>query len=324
MSTRVALYLHIGTGTDPYTNLAVESALLSTAGEGAVILYLWQNENTVVIGRNQNPWLECRTALLEREGGRLARRQSGGGAVFHDLGNLNFTFLAPHEEFDIARQLTVIQTALAALGIPAEISGRNDLHCQGRKFSGNAFYRGPSAAYHHGTLLVNVDLEKMTRYLSPAKAKLAAKGISSVRSRVVNLAQLRPGLTVEALGRALCRAFAQVYEGSPAPAPAPDPARVALLRARQASWEWNYGQQPPFSLDCRSRFPWGQVQVLLRVEQGVILEAKVYTDAMDVSLSPRVEAALTGCRLAEEDLSRRLSALPWGKDLAALLKEQAL
>ena len=127
---------------DPFENLAIEQHLLETVGGGCCLFYLWQNQNTVVIGKNQNPYSECRVSLLEAEGGHLARRLSGGGAVFHDLGNLNFTFLVPTADYDLAKQQRVLLTACQSFGIPAEFSGRNDLLADGRKFSGNAFYQG--------------------------------------------------------------------------------------------------------------------------------------------------------------------------------------
>ena len=209
----------VSPGTDPYENLALEQTLLERVGEGDLILYLWQNERTVVIGRNQNPWKECRTALLAEEGGRLARRLSGGGAVFHDLGNLNFTFLMAEADYDLPRQLTVLERACRSLGIPAQRSGRNDLLADGRKFSGNAFYKHNGRAYHHGTLMVDVDLEMVQRYLSPSKAKLAAKGVDSVRSRVVNLREFVPELTIEQLSDALTAALAEVYDAARAICP---------------------------------------------------------------------------------------------------------
>ena len=167
MIERIAVYE--SDGFDPHRNLAIEQHLLETVLGGCCLLYLWRNERTVVIGKNQNAWAECRTTLLSDEGGRLARRLSGGGAVYHDLGNLNFTFLMREEDYDLPRQLSVIQRACTLCGIETEISGRNDLLASGRKFSGNAFYHHEGRAYHHGTLLVDVDADAMSRYLSPSR-----------------------------------------------------------------------------------------------------------------------------------------------------------
>ena len=137
------IYFYISDCIDPYTNLATEKTLLDCVGDNEIILYLWQNQNTVVIGKNQNALTECRCALLEEDGGHLARRLSGGGSVFHDLGNLNFTFLCAKENYDLSRQMQVIKEACALGGISAEISGRNDILADGKKFSGNAFYNNP-------------------------------------------------------------------------------------------------------------------------------------------------------------------------------------
>ncbi|MEI3400678.1 MAG: lipoate--protein ligase family protein [Christensenellales bacterium] len=141
----------------------------------------------------------------------MARRLSGGGAVFHDLGNLNFTFLVPTADYDLDKQLKVIELACEKLGVKVERSGRNDILADGRKFSGNAFYKNGPRAYHHGTLMVDVDREKMGRYLNPSKAKLSSKGVDSVRSRVVNLKELASDTTIELLSQKLADAFGQVY-----------------------------------------------------------------------------------------------------------------
>lgn len=174
---------------NPYRNLALEKYLTLHTEPGECILFLWQNQRTVVIGRNQNCWKECRISRLEADGGFLARRLSGGGAVFHDLGNLNFTFCVCEEDYDVDRQLEVIVQAVRTLGIDARKTGRNDVTADGRKFSGNAFYRSEGHCFHHGTLLVNVDTAAMSGYLNVSPDKLKARGVDSVRSRVVNLCE---------------------------------------------------------------------------------------------------------------------------------------
>ena len=283
---------------DPHNNLALEKHLMDITRPGTCLLYLWQNQNTVVIGRNQNAWLECRTSLLEEEGGTLARRLSGGGAVFHDLGNLNFTFIMCKEDYDLDKQLQVIQTACAFAGIRAEKSGRNDLLADGRKFSGNAFYQNQTHAYHHGTIMIDVDRDKLGRYLSPPKAKLEAKGVSSVRSRVVNLNELSPTLTVDAMKAYMCEAFSQVY-GMPAHTIVlgeDDLKAVDRLRRQYGTWEYLYGSPLAFSFQCEDHFPWGHVHLQLDAKDGIIKTAKLYSDSMDWTLPAAVESALTGCR----------------------------
>lgn len=316
------LYTYRAQDTNPYENLATEQYLLEHVPQGACILYLWQNRHTVVIGRNQNAWQECRTARLEADGGFLARRLSGGGAVFHDLGNLNFTFLVNKEDYSVEKQLSVIVEACRTLGIPAERSGRNDVLTGGRKFSGNAFYEHEGRCYHHGTLLVDVDMEAMGRYLSPSTAKLQAKGVTSVRSRVVNLRELVPGLTIDGLAAAMTAAFGKVYGGEVEPL-APDTLdrmEVEALTAHYASWEWRYGRKIPCTLTCAQRFPWGEVSLQLQVEEGIVQQAAVYSDAMDWTLAPALEGALTGRRFSQEDLAAGVQTL----DLEVAVKEDLL
>ena len=316
--------------TDPHRNLAVEQTLLETVPEETCILYLWQNRRTVVIGRNQNAWKESRTTALEADGGFLARRLSGGGAVFHDLGNLNFTFLVNKPDYDLPRQLEVIVEACRSLGIPASCSGRNDVLANGRKFSGNAFYEHRGKSYHHGTLLVDVDTSAMGRYLSPSKAKLEAKGVSSVRSRVVNLRELKPDLTVAEMAARMEEAFQKVYALTARHLKETDldQDRIETLTRHNGSWEWLYGRELACTMQCSERFGWGGIDLRLTVEGGVITRAAVYTDAMDWTLAPALESALTDCRFRLEDMRQRIHAAPLTEevreDLYRLLAGQDL
>lgn len=316
------LYTVCTDSTNPYYNLALEEYLLSQVPGDGVILYLWQNAHTVVIGRNQNPWTECRTALLEQDSGHLARRLSGGGAVYHDLGNLNFTFLCGEENYDLKKQLSVIQKAVSYCGITAEFSGRNDLLTQGRKFSGNAFYHSKGKAYHHGTLLIDTDTERLTKYLSPPKAKLESKGIASVRSRVVNLKELSPALTCDTMKNYMMQAFAEVYSGEPVPFPLCDQNAIVSLKNRYESRDWLYGKPFPFSCTLEGHFPFGSLQLQLSAEQGIITALQCYTDAMDSTLPEKLSCVLIGCPFQAEAMCQAVAHLEIGDHLIPFIQNQ--
>jgi len=319
-----------GKSFDPHENLAIEKHLMDITPKGCCTLYLWQNQNTVVIGKNQNAWLECRTSLLEEEGGKLARRLSGGGAVFHDLGNLNFTFIMCKEDYDLDRQVSVIQRACALAGIAAEKSGRNDLLADGRKFSGNAFYQDKVHAYHHGTLMVDVDKDKLGRYLSPPKAKLQAKGVASVRSRVVNLKELSPALTIEGMRGNMVQAFQDVYGMRAQPFVLTEQMgkQIAQLTELYGSWDYLYGTPLPFTFSCEEKFDWGYVGLQLDAKSGVINDVAINTDAMDWTLPDSIIGALKGCRFETERMVYALQQafLPADvcEDLCGLIRKQIL
>lgn len=185
--------------TDPYRNLATEQFLMKYVKEESFILFLWQNDNTVVIGRNQDPYTECLIDELFNSEGHLARRRSGGGAVYHDLGNLNFSILTHKKVKKNVSYQWLIGTALKQLGIDTEYNGRNDLICHGRKFSGNAIYEDEDKCCQHGTILVSSNLQRMSRILTPEKGKLIRNHVSSVDSRVMNLCEISSTITVESV-----------------------------------------------------------------------------------------------------------------------------
>lgn len=288
-------------GKDPYANLALERYLLDNAQAGTCTLLLWQNDNTVVIGCNQNPWKECRTGLLKEEGVHLTRRFSGGGAVYHDLGNLNFSFICSEEIYDQEKQFRVIQTACKLAGIEATLSGRNDLQVGDKKFSGNAFFHQNGVACHHGTLLISSNYEKLSRYLTPSKAKLEGKGVDSVRSRVSNLQDLSPTLTVERMKLFLLDAFRTVYGLSPTPITLSEYAleKVDEITAFLRNPEWIYGKHAPASCTLECRYSWGGICVELDVKNGTITACSAYTDSLDWSLAQTIEDALISCQFSK-------------------------
>jgi lipoate-protein ligase A len=309
---------------DPYRNLALEEYLLDHVGQEEMIFYLWQNQNTVVIGKNQNPWKECRPDLLESEGGKLVRRITGGGAVFHDLGNLNFSFVTSRAIYDFKKQLGVILHAVQKLGIPAVFSGRNDLTVDGKKFSGNAFYLRSHTALHHGTLLFAADLDKLTRYLQVAHDKIRSKGIDSVRARVVNLSTYLPDLRVDAIVAALAQSFDEIYR-TPFLLNENDIERPAVdkLTARYKSWEWTFGEAPEFDIEMEKRFAWGGIHLCLQLENARVKKGYVYSDAMDTTFIERIPAVLAGVPFKSADLAQAVRTLAVDEEKGALVEDIA-
>ena len=284
------------TSTNPWHNLAVEKYLSTLVRPGDVIMYLWQNERTVVIGRNQNALVECNTQLLEAEGGYLARRTTGGGAVYHDLGNLCFTFLASPEVYDQEKQFSVVMDACASFGLKTRLSGRNDVITEdGFKFSGNAFSHTSTCDIHHGTIMLDVNVEDLKRYLTPSAEKLKAKGIKSVRSRVCNLRVLCPEVTVDSLCQALNDSFMKIY----GKAQILDPgilqnAQVDEICSQYASWDWRYGKSPDCGTRLRTRFDWGEVEIGFTLHRMCFQDVKIFSDTLDVTLPGKLERYLNG------------------------------
>lgn len=317
-------YMH--PSESPFETLAAEEALLESQ-RGGIFLLLYRHQPSVIIGRTQNAWAECRTDLLTAEGIPLARRISGGGAVYHDSQNVNFSFIASPDIYDVERQLKVILRAVRSLGIRAEFSGRNDILAEGRKFSGNAFCVRREGAFHHGTLLVDTDGEKMTRYLSVSPDKIAAKGVVSVRSRVVNLKELSPGLTADQVISALLASFAAEYgEAEPWEPEEAVSARAAKLAVRNRSWDWIYGSAPPFDVTAATRFAWGSLEFRFELRRGRVAAAQVFSDAMDPELILCLPDLLQGQPFESAALSAALSPLAGSaqvRDVQQFLLDQA-
>ena len=281
--------------TEPYWNIAVEQYLVEYAR--CVTLYLWKNRRTVVIGQNQNPYSEVDIEALEAEGGYLMRRRTGGGAVYHDEGNLNFSFVVPKNLYDQTRQFAVIQRAVESFGLHTELSGRNDILAEGRKFSGNAFSKGRINDLHHGTLLIDGNMDELQHYLRPKPAKLLKHGVQSVRSRVVNLSGLNPAITTESIVPALRKAFESEYSEDSEYSEYSDILRlpqVQHLHDSFASAEWKYGHWKTFTAQRRGQFDWGEVEVALTVDDGIVSDVQIASDTIDVDAVTSVKKLLLG------------------------------
>ncbi len=281
---KINLQIIIGNQTNPFLNLAVESQLLDTYKENTVTLFLWRNRQTVVIGVNQNPFSECDVDTLLKEGGHLTRRRTGGGAVYHDLGNLNFSIVADKKIYDVKRQMTVIQKALLNFGLETEVSGRNDITYQGRKFSGNAFAKTKYQGLHHGTILIKTDGERLQKYLKVKPAKLHKHGVKSVSSRVINLSEATD-ITSENIIPHLINAFEEVYNNKAVEVKFDDlcTEEVLKLRDRISSDEYLFGKWRNFTTKKSETFDWGNVDIDLDIdeEKGIIENIGIASDSLE-------------------------------------------
>jgi lipoate---protein ligase len=297
------LRIFMSSSLNPWFNIATEEWIFREMDPTVQTLYLWQNDNTVVIGRNQNPWTECNLPKMEADGVMLARRMSGGGAVYHDLGNTCFTFLSPREGYNRATNSAIILKALEKFGVKGEASGRNDLIVKDedgeKKFSGSAFRETRDRAFHHGTVLMSVDLSKLAQYLTPHPKKMLSKGRTSVRARVMNLNEIAPSINHGTLCPAIIEAFCEHY-GATAEVEHLTPENLAHLPGLQQrfeelkSWEWRFGHSPNFQQQLTEYLSWGFVDVFLDSEHGKISRVEVYSDSLFPQLIDVLQKSLEG------------------------------
>jgi len=280
---------------DPYRNLAIEKHLMDTLPEETAILYLWQNRQTVMIGRAQNPWYECPVDRFTMAGGLVARRLSGGGAMYQDPGTLNATIILPKAELDIPRQLSLLGMAAGAFGIQAEASGRQDLGVGGRRFCTNAFFKSGSAAMHHASIHVKTALGAMKQFTTVEEGKLP-QHFRQLPAETVNLSDLNANIDIESMEESIYRTFAHMWGAEPAMLDERMLDSASIERGTQqfCSREWVFPGSVPYSFSVAERFPWGGVAVQLMAEGGVIRAARVYTDAMEAGLFEQIEQALVG------------------------------
>lgn len=238
-----------------YRNLALEEVILNHRLQGEMIVLLYVNRPCVVIGKNQNPWRECLPGLLTSRGVRLARRVSGGGAVYHDEGNLNFSFFLPRAEFEFSRQFRVIKEALSRLGVQSECGERKDLFVGGRKVSGQAFCYRRETVLHHGTILVTTSPEAVREALERPFWKFDSRGVSSVRSSVTSLEREVPGISVEEVRKVLTDVIEGEFSNLEGPLSSREWIRKSGLEdeweeltVRYGGWDWIFGWTPEFEV----------------------------------------------------------------------------
>lgn len=321
-------YLETGS-TDPYYNLAFEEFVLKNRTEGAYLI-LWQNDNTIVIGRNQNTEAEINRECVEKYRINVVRRTTGGGAVYHDLGNLNYSFITDAgdtEQLSIARFTEPVVKALRSLGLDAEASGRNDIMVCGRKVSGTAQRIYKDRVLHHGTLLFDSDPDMIQKALNVDPEKFRSKSAVSVRSRVGNIRDMLPedkrGMQI---GEFKERILAELAEGGfekDELAPEEIAAVVKLKEEQYDTWEWNYGRSPRFEIENKRRFDGGTLEVRVAVErEGKIKDIVFFGDFLASVPLDGLAEDLKGCRFERGEVSEVLRKHDIGRCFGTITEEE--
>ncbi|WP_461207517.1 lipoate--protein ligase [Clostridium sp. DL1XJH146] len=295
---------------NPYYNLAFEEYILNEFNENCFLL--WQNEPTIVVGKHQNTIEEINLEYVKSKNINVVRRLSGGGAVYHDLGNLNFTFIVDNhvdEHFDFKKFTKPVIKALERIGIEACFNSRNDLVIEGKKFSGNAQYMKKKRMLHHGTLMFNSDIEELVRALSVSEDKIISKGIKSVRSRVTNISDyLNEKIDVLQFKEILLKYLQEEIEifNEYELTEEEDSKVKEIMNTRYKTWEWNYGESPKFNIRKEKKFDSGKIEVLLDVNEGCISSCKFFGDFFGNGNVKEIEDKLVGIKYEEFSIIKEL------------------
>lgn len=302
--------------TDPAFNLALEETLFNTLSpENPGIFLIWRNEPSVIIGCHQNTAEEVNASYCREHNIHVVRRPTGGGAVYHDLGNINFSFLVWVEKNRLSGFEEFMRPMVAALhdlGINAEYTSRNDITVDGRKVAGTAQRRSGQRMLHHGCVLVDVDTSALAGALAADPEKFRSKGVASHRARVANLREFLPaGLSREEYMSMVIDAMTRRCAREERPlAPHLREKAEELAASRYRSWEWNWGQSPRFTEKRRHRFSWGRLECLLDVRNGIISDCRLFGDFFSMRDIKELEAALTGLRADAISLRKALACIP--------------
>ena len=295
--------------TDAYFNLALEEYLLTRTGEE--VFMLWQNENSIIVGKNQNTLSEINYEYVKERGIKVVRRMTGGGAVFHDMGNINYTFIINSSEHatDFRYFTEPVIAALENLGVQAELKGRNDILVDGKKISGNAQCVHKNRTMHHGTLLFSSIINDLSAALKVKPGKIRSKGIKSVSSRVTNISEYlkSPMSPAEFIDFLKCEIFKVIPGIKEYTLTEDDINAVNSLRdAKYSTWDWNFGYSPKYNLCKEVSFAGGNAEIFLNIENGIITEASVKGDFFGTGDVMELEKLLTGIKHEEKSIREAL------------------
>lgn len=299
--------------TNPYYNMAFDEYCLESLPIDEPVFFLWQNRPAVIVGFNQEVNTEVNLDYLKENGIDLVRRVTGGGAVYHDLENLNYTIVGRSEDLerDYSEYASLLAKALQTLGVPATLSGRNDILVEGRKVSGFAKRVCKNRLMVHGTLMYNVDVDVLTHVLNPSTTKLQSKGIASVRSRVANLCDYLPEIPdIQTFSQRLEEILSNNYTDTEYQLTETDLANIQRLTDKKfATWEWNYGRSPKATLVHSARLACGTVEIHLTLAENRIASCRFGGDFLGNLPASDVEKALTGIPYEINEIRKYLSKI---------------
>jgi len=319
----------INKSTNPYFNLALDEYAMRNIDVGEDYFFLWQNDNAIIIGRNQNTLAEINSDFVEEKGIRVARRMSGGGAVYHDFGNLNFTIITNIEDVskvNFHKYVEPVIQALKSMGVNAEASGRNDILIDGKKISGNAQRQANGRLMHHGTLMFDVDVETMVRSLNVADDKFISKAAKSVRSRVTNIKEALPqGTTLEEFWSKLHYYLSNEGKDEEIVLTDQQIKEVEqLAEEKYSTWDWTYGKSPEFTYQNDARFAGGKIDVSVNVQEGIIEHIRFQGDFLGVNDVEDLENLLKGVRFDTQEVTKVFDSVPLASYFGTITKEEVL
>lgn len=316
--------------TDPRINLAIEEYVLQNFGKEDTYLLFYINEPSIIIGRNQNTVEEINTSYVDEKGIKVIRRLSGGGAVYHDEGNLNFSFITKDDGqsfHDFAKFTEPVVKALNDIGVPAELIGRNDLLVEGRKISGNAQFSTKGRMFSHGTLMFDSEIEHVVAALNVSDEKIQSRGIKSIRSRVANISEfLKEKISMDEFKELILQHIFDVKDIANIPQyklTKKDWENIhEISRNRYQKWDWNYGKSPSFNIKESHKFDSGLLDVRLDVKKGMIESCTIYGDFFGIGDVKEIETALTGTRHNRQAIEDALAGLDIPHYLGKISKEE--
>lgn len=303
-------YIFISDSLDPYYNLSLEEHLLNSIKANEIILLFYRNEDSIIIGKNQNPWVECNKSIFDNNDINIVRRLSGGGTVFHDIGNLNYSFISDKNIYKKELFRKIIINSLQNFDISIHEDNRDNLFFNNKKFSGTAYCFKRNTCMHHGTFLINSNLDKLSRYLKRKSSNINTNSTKSVQAKVINLQTVKHNLNHEKIQNSIIKTFSNHYNiKSLKRYRLQSKDNISLLYNKYSSWHWNYGHTPKFSINFFEDFTWGNFKIEFSIRNGYIFTINLFSNIPLKEISQLFNTILHGSIFSKQNLLNKITEL---------------